>query len=254
MKTYDVTGEKGGISTKISLPDGFDIKNGKCDMAIVMHGFMASKSRYPVPQIVKTLTKAGIAAISFDFNAHGSSEGNFVEMTMASEIADARAVFDYVCSLPYVRDIFFVGHSQGGVIAGMLAGMLSEQKHERTPKRLVQLAPAAVLKDDALRGVCMGSKYDPVNPPEYVRVLFFHKLGRDFITQAQVLPIYETSRKYTGKVCLIHGTKDNIVPLSYSERYDREYADSELHVVEGVGHFMKSKGDVIMNMILEFLL
>lgn len=253
MKSYCVFGEKGGISTRLYLPEGFDTENGKCDMAIVMHGFIASKSRYPVPQIADTLKKAGVAAITFDFDAHGSSEGRFEDMTIASEIADARAVFEYVCKLPYVRNIFFVGHSQGGVVAGMLAGMLSGENNPRAPKALVQLAPAAVLKDDALRGVCMGSKYDPVNPPKYVRVLF-HKLGYNFIKQAQVLPIYETSAKYTGKVCLIHGTKDNIVPLSYSERYKACYSDCQLHVLEGVGHFMKARKNAVQNLVRDFIL
>lgn len=254
MKTsYCVFGEKGGISTKIYLPEGFDTQNGKCDMTIVMHGFMAGKSRYPVPQIAKALQKAGMAAITFDFDAHGASEGRFEDMTIASEIADARAVFNYVCTLPFVRDIFFVGHSQGGVVAGMLAGMLCEENNDRYPKKLVQLAPAAVLKDDALRGVCMGSKYDPINPPRYVRV-FFHKLGYNFIKQAQVLPIYETSWKYTGKVCLIHGTKDKIVPLSYSERYNEGYTDSQLHIINGIGHFMRSMDNAVIKLVRDFLL
>lgn len=239
MAKYFITGPQGGISAKVSLPKGFNPETDKCDMAIVMHGFLARKSMFPIPQIAKALNKAGYGAIRFDFDAHGSSEGAFKEMTIESEIADARAVFEYVCSLPYVRNIAFVGHSQGGVVSGMLAGLLTAEGNERRPKCLVQLAPAAVLKDDALRGVCMGSKYDPKNPPEYVRVLF-HKLGRKFIQQAQVLPIYETSCQYDGKVLLIHGTKDKIVPLSYSEKYNSLYPHSYLLTLEGVGHFMKS--------------
>ena len=38
------------------------------------------------------------------------------------------------------------GHSQGGVVAGMTAGMFSDAIHT-----LVMLAPAASLKDDALK-------------------------------------------------------------------------------------------------------
>ena len=134
--------------------------------------------------------------------------------------------------------IAFAGHSQGGVIAGMLAGEL--EGSDDKPVCLLQLAPAAVLKDDALAGQCMNARYDAANPPAYVNV-FFHKLGRDFILAAQKLPIYETSCRYSGKVCLIHGTKDAIVPVSYSEKYDQGYPDSELHLLEGEGHFMRSK-------------
>lgn len=253
MKKYFIFGEKGGISAKVSLPKNFSEQTDKCDMAIVMHGFMASKFRSPIPHIVKCLNDAGIGAISFDFNAHGSSEGKFEQMTLSSEVADARKVFEYVCALPYVRDIFFVGHSQGGVVTGLLAGELAAEKNPRVPAKIVQLAPAAVLKDDANKGVCMGSKYDPVNPPKYVRVLFFNKLGYDFIKEAQKYPIYETSCQYKGKVCLIHGTQDSIVPVSYSERYHQEYPDSELHILQGVGHFMRSKDREVYEILVKFL-
>ena len=138
--------------------------------------------------LAESLAKQGIASICFDFNAHGKSEGEFIDMTIANEISDAKAVFDYVNSLPYVAETVFVGHSQGGVIAGMLAGELEQDP--KKPSCLVLLAPAAVLKDDAIAGQCMGKKYDASNPPEYVNVMF-HKLGRKFILAAQKLDLLD---------------------------------------------------------------
>ena len=150
-------------------------------MAILMHGFMANKKMYPVSKLAKVLAGHGIASIRFDFNAHGDSEGKFEDMTISNEIEDAKAVFDYVCGLPYVSSIGFVGHSQGGVIAGMLAGILED--NPKKPACVVLLAPAAVLKDDAIAGQCMGVKYNASDPPEYVSVMF-HRLGRKFIKEA----------------------------------------------------------------------
>ena len=91
---FRVYGEQGGISTAITLPDGFNPESDKCPMAILMHGFMSSKRLYPIPRIAKELARLGIGAISFDFNAHGKSEGKFIDMTIANEISDAKAVFD----------------------------------------------------------------------------------------------------------------------------------------------------------------
>ena len=51
-----------------------------------------------------------------------------------------------------------------------------------------------------LRGTLMGRRYDPANPPKTLSVLL-HKVGRDYLTQAQTLPIYETSACYQGPVC-----------------------------------------------------
>ncbi|MBO7764269.1 MAG: alpha/beta fold hydrolase [Bacteroidales bacterium] len=247
---FRVYGEQGGISTAITLPDGFNPESDKCPMAILMHGFMSSKRLYPIPRIAKELARLGIGSISFDFNAHGKSEGKFIDMTIANEISDAKAVFDYVCTLPYVTEVAFVGHSQGGVIAGMLAGQLEDES--RKPLCMVQMAPAAVLKDDAIAGQCMNAKYDPVNPPEYVNVMF-HKLGRTFIMAAQQLPIYETSSRYTGKVCLIHGKDDKIVPFSYGEKYHELYKNSDLHLIEGEGHMMRNKKEEIVGIVTTFL-
>ena len=247
---YEVFGPYGGIATTLVLPDGFDVEKDKCPLAILMHGFMSKKEMYPVPALASALAKAGIASIRFDFDAHGKSEGKFIDMTISSEIADARAVLDYARKLPFVTDIALVGHSQGGVIAGMLAGELEDQPER--PKCVVLLAPAAVLKDDAIAGQCMRSKYDASNPPEYVNV-FFHKLGRRFILEAQQLPLYETSCKYTGKVCIIQGRKDKIVPVSYAERYHQSYKDSELTIYEDDNHFLNANKTRLLDKVVSFL-
>lgn len=247
---YLVHGEQGGISTCITLPENFAPEKDRCPMVILMHGFMSNKKMHPTPELASALAKEGIASISFDFNAHGKSEGKFIDMTIANEIADAKAVLEYASGLPYVTSIGFLGHSQGGVIAGMLAGEL--EMEAKRPKCVALLAPAAVLKDDALAGQCMGSKYNASDPPEYVNVMF-HKLGRTFILAAQKLDIYGTSCRYSGNVCLIHGSADKIVPLSYSEKYNAEYKNSELHVIEEEGHFMRKQKVEICRIVCEFM-
>ncbi len=249
-KEYNVFGEQGGINTLITLPKGFNPETDHCPMVVLMHGFMSSMNRNPLPKISEALAKAGIASIRFDFNAHGKSEGKFIDMTLANEVSDAKAVLNYVSSLPYVTKIGVLGHSQGGVIAGLLSGELEDDALR--PACVTLLAPAAVLKDDAIAGTCMGVKYNAADPPEYVNV-FMHKLGRKFILAAQKLELYDISCQYTGPVCIIHGIKDKIVPYSYAEEYDRRYSNSELHILEDEGHFMKKRLEDISSIALEFM-
>lgn len=247
---YEVFGPQGGISTTLVLPEGFDREKNTCPLVLLMHGFISKKEMYPIPALARALAKAGIASICFDFDAHGKSEGKFIDMTISSEIADAKAVMAYARKLPFVSDIALLGHSQGGVIAGMLAGEMEDLPQR--PKCLVLLAPAAVLKDDAIAGRCMHARYDASNPPAYVNVLF-HKLGRRFILEAQQLPVYETSSRYSGKVCIIQGKKDKIVPVSYAERYHESYKDSELYILENEGHFLKGNKAGLINSVVTFL-
>lgn len=249
-RSYKIHGPQGGLASTLVLPSGFNVEKDRCPMVVLMHGFMSRKDLYPLPAIADALAKDGIASIRFDFNAHGKSEGRFIDMTVSNETADAKAVLEYAQSLPFVEKTALLGHSQGGVIAGLLAGQL-----ENTPSRpqcLVLLAPAAVLKDDAIAGRCMNAKYDPANPPEYVSV-FFHKLGRKFIKEAQKLPIFETSSAFSGPVCIIQGEKDKIVPVEYSLRYKDGYKDCELHVMPSEGHMLNSRKKEVIDTVAVFL-
>ena len=225
-----IQGSKGRLAAVIQKPQ---LQDGeRCDMVMILHGFTASKEMPLLQYIADSLQTKGIASIRFDFNGHGKSEGDFQKMTVLNEIEDAKAVYNYVSSLPWVRSVSIVGHSQGGVVASMTAGELGTD-HVTS---LVLLAPAAVLREDAIRGNTQGATYNPLDPPEYVELRGGLRLGRDYIKTAFSLPIYETAAHYQGPACMIHGTGDTIVPYTYSLRYDEKYQHSELHLLEGYDH------------------
>lgn len=235
--------ERGDVSAILQRPDGVD----SCRLVILMHGFMANKKLEPIKSIAKELEREGMASLRFDFNGHGKSYGRFSDMTVLTELEDARDVFRYACSLPFVKGVSLLGHSQGGVVAGMLSGELKDKV-----EALVMLAPAAVLKDDALEGVLMGKHYDPKNPPEKLTV-FFHRVGKSYFTVAQTLPIYEVTAGYEGPVCLIHGKEDKIVPFRYSERYHQLLKGSRLHLLEGENHILSKRRKEVIALSVDFL-
>lgn len=238
-----IDGKKGRLAALLqrpSAPEG-------CPLVILMHGFMANKKLQPLKGIAEALEAEGIASLRFDFDGHGRSDGKFSEMTVLTELDDARRVFAWAEAQGFSR-IALLGHSQGGVVAGMLSGELGRDR----VAALVQLAPAAVLRDDALQGVLMGKHYDPKDPPEFLRV-FFHKVGRSYFTVAQTLPIYETSALYDGPVCLVHGKEDTIVPYRYSEQYHDTYRNSVLHLLEGENHILSKRRKEVVRIAVDFL-
>ncbi len=245
MKTkMNISGPNGLLSAILEVPEGKD----SCPLVILMHGFMSNKRLEPLKSVAAALLENGIASLRFDFDGHGRSEGRFKDMTVRKELEDARAVYEAARKFPGVNGIAFLGHSQGGVVAGMLAGELGFP----AVKALVQLAPAAVLKDDALNGVLMGKHYNPADPPEKLRV-FFHTVGREYFTVAQKLPIYETSACYKGPVLLVHGKEDKIVPYRYSEQYDKSYPDSTLRLLDGENHFLSKRRKEVVGLSVQFL-
>lgn len=248
---YIAQGPQGGISTKMVLPRGFDTKTDSCDVVILMHGIFSSKDYPPMPGIAKHLAKNGIASIALDFGGHGKSQGEMQRMTIANELAEARQIWNYIKALPYVRSISLLGHSQGGVVASMLAGELAQEGH--APAKLILLAPGAVIKDATQAGHFFGNQYDPANPPDYIKCFRTYKLGRDYMVSTQLLDIYGTSAHFQGPVCLIHGTRDGIVPLWCSQRYDSIYSRSVLHLIEGENHLMLSHLRQTKKIIAAFL-
>ena len=226
-----IDGDHGKLAAVLQTPDG----QKNYPLVIICHGFTANKEHLLLTSLADDLEKVGIASIRFDFNGHGASDGDFQDMTVLNEIEDAKKVYDYASALPNVTSVSIAGHSQGGVVASMVAGELGAKKI----KAVVLMAPAAVLRDDALRGQLMGVTYDALNPPEYVEIFTPHgsyKVGRNYIQTAQVLPIYETAEKFTGSALMIHGTGDIIVPYTYSLSYKKVYARGEVKLLDGVDH------------------
>ncbi|MBO7488097.1 MAG: alpha/beta hydrolase, partial [Bacteroidales bacterium] len=108
-REYQVFGPEGGIAIKMTLPDGFDTGSDKCPMVLLMHGIFSSKDINPMPTLAKELAARGIASVRFDFDGHGKSEGRMQDMTIEKELADAKAVWDYVKALPFVSSVGLLG-------------------------------------------------------------------------------------------------------------------------------------------------
>ena len=251
-REYQVFGPQGGIAFKISLPEGFNPETDRCPMVILMHGIFSSKDFNPMPALAKGLAAEGIASIRFDFDGHGRSEGRMQDMTVEKEITDARAIWDYVTTLPYVDRIGLLGHSQGGVIASMTAGRLAAEGG-RVPDGMVLIAPGAVIKEACQGGKFFQARFDPADPPEYVRCWGVMILGRDYLLTTQELDIYGTAAAYKGPILILHGDKDDIVPLWCSEKYREIYGEkSELILVDGENHMITRRRKEVVSHVVSF--
>lgn len=219
----------------------------RCKLVVLMHGFMSDCNAELIMQIADKLVKNGVACVRFDFNGHGKSEGGFVDMTVPKEVKDAWAIYNYVRKLDYVSDIYLLGHSQGGVVASLLAGEL-----ESNVAGIVLMAPAAVLEDQAKDGTTLGAGFDPNNIPEYIPIFDRH-LGREYLKSAQNLNIYQNAAKYKGRVSIIHGYSDEVVPYSYAEKYNTIYKKSELHLLDNENHSFSYNMNYATDMAVDFI-
>ena len=243
-----IQGDHGQLAAIIQKPA---LNEGeKCPMVMFCHGFGGRKEGPLFEMITDTLQAHGIASIRFDFNGHGDSEGAFEQMTVPNEITDARKVYEYVSGLDYVKGIAIVGHSQGGVVSSMLAGELGTDAF----RTVVLMAPAAVLREDAIRGNTFGKMYNPLDPPETIELGMGMKLGGNYVRTAFFFFIYETAAGYRGDALIVHGNADRVVPYTYGERYHKLWPKSRYVLLEGYDHGMgpnlKHSTDIVAQHLL----
>jgi alpha/beta superfamily hydrolase len=82
----------------------------------------------PFLVIADYLSRNGIAVLRFDDRGVGKSQGNYAEATTADLATDAEAAFNFLKKNPKInqKEIGFVGHSEGGLIAPIVAAFRSD--------------------------------------------------------------------------------------------------------------------------------
>ena len=237
-------------------------KEDHLPIAIVCHGFMAWQDS--VKHYAAFLAEMGYAAFTFDFCGGsamcGKSDGKTTEMSVLTETKDLEAVIEYVRNLSYTdsEKILLMGCSQGGFVSALVAA-----KNNFPIEKLVLFYPALCIPDDARAGKMMMVKFDPQNVPDTFRCGLM-KLGRCYAMDVMQMDAFAEIKNYAGRVCIVHGTKDKIIDVSYAKRAAEAYKSTmpigmqeskrvQLHFIDGGGHMFSKKHDVIaMKLLKEF--
>ncbi len=219
----------------------------KKKVAIVSHGF--NGTHHFGRDYFQTLNRLGYLVYTFDFpngSVHSRSGNNTVQMSIPGEVDDLKAVVRYFQQQPDVdRDnIVLIGESQGGLVSALAAAELRDQV-----SRLILIYPAFCIPDN------WNARYPKENMIPDTTDLWGVKLGREFFRELRCMPdVYKTITRYQGPVQIIHGSKDPVAPLSYSERAMKEYRNAHLGVIPGAGHGFSPEQRRISNaFVREFL-
>lgn len=116
------------------------------------------------------------------------------------------------------------------------------------------MSAAAVLRDDALRGMTHGGHFDPWHLTESsYPVSGGHSIGRPYIQSAMTLPIYETASAYAGPTLVINGMADVVVPYTYAERYHKALKNCTLQIIPGENHTYNYSPEYVIGIVTDWL-
>lgn len=245
MKEFYITDDGIRLHAKLDMPEGA----GRCPLLIVFHGFTGHMEERHIMAVQETALEAGFATLRVELYGHGQSDGEFKNHTFYKWVSNALTVVEYARELPFVTDLYLTGHSQGGMLTMMIAGMRPEYF-----KAILPLSPALVLPDGARKGDLLGLPFDPENIPEelYLEDKDLHLSG-NYLRVMQTIHPEDEIRRYHGPVLIVHGEEDELVPVQYSRDAAAMYDQCRLVIVPGDVHCYDYHLEEVCEAVREFL-
>lgn len=227
MNEFFIANDGIRLHAKLDLPVE---KKEKYPLVIIIHGFTGHMEEPHIVAVQEAVNAIGFASLRVEMYGHGKSDGDFKDHTLLKWITNAMAVTDYAKSLDFVSDLYICGHSQGGLLTMLIAGMYPD-----VFRGIIPLSPAWMIPEQARRGIILGREFDPVHLPEEIAGENF-RLGPGYIRAARILHPEEQIAVYHGPVLIVHGDADETVPVSYAFRAKELYENCRLVILPGDTH------------------
>lgn len=156
---------------------------------------------------LKKLSKLNACFLVVDYRGFGDSTGEF---TMDGANLDLDAAFEYIRKTYNPASIFLVGHSMGSAIALEYCRYLKQKSPEKLPAKVFCLATFSTTVD-ACKGFFLYKVVRIILP--YIERNLMLDLNYDNV---------RNSKEIRDRLVLIHGTRDQLIPISHSIKLSRE--------------------------------
>ena len=192
-----ITPKKAGMpnfrEVMLEARDGLKIRtwffNGNEDKPLILffHGNKSQNAEYATG--LTQYIRNGFGVMMMDYREFGGMNGKFSQENI---YMDALSTYDYLKKNHSNREIIVMGYSMGTAVASYLSS-------NRQPDKVILLAPFYSLKEIA------GEKNIPL-----ARLVIKYEM-----------PSYKFIKDYKGKLLILHGSKDTLVPYEHGRRlYD----------------------------------
>jgi uncharacterized protein len=185
-------------------------------------------------RLASGLAEPGLPSLRFDFRAHGDSEGEGEDLTIAGVANDIRAAVNHVREATGSGPVSLIGASFGGGISAFFAA-----RHPDQVRRLVLFNP---LLDYKKRFIDDKPEWDGDQISEQAgqkltaQGFLAHspafKLGRALLNEIFYLNPREALSELTAPTLLVHGTRDTFVPVESSRAAVGQITKAEAQLIE----------------------
>ena len=244
MKEFYINDDGIRLHAKLDMPKDVE----KCPLVIVVHGFTGDMEEPHITGAANAALEAGFATLRVEMYGHGKSDGKFRDHTLYKWVSNMLAVTEYARELDFVTDLYLCGHSQGGLLVMLIAGMCPDRF-----KAIIPLSPAWMIPENARDGEVLGDKIDPVNIPDEFVQNGENILSGNYVRVAQTIHVEDEIARYFGPVLIVHGDKDESVPYECGVKAAKLYKNAKLVTIEGDDHCFDYHLDKMTSAVKEFL-
>lgn len=217
---------------------------------ILCHGFSTSKNSHTYVRLQEILNNHGISTFRFDFFGHGESGGSFEEITISEAVDNILSAIKFLKELGY-SEIGLVGGSFGGIASIMAASRMNDLlilalKSPISNYEEMATKPEENLEEWKKKGY---KYYISGDGKEF-------KLNYTFFEDSKNNNGYEAARKIKIPTLIVHGDKDESIPIEQSKKTASLIKNCKLEIIKGADHRYSSPEhfEKMLNFISKFII
>jgi dipeptidyl aminopeptidase/acylaminoacyl peptidase len=207
-------------------PDAHTDGSRKYPAVLLLHGFGGNRHECNglFVKAAASLALAGFVALRFDFRGAGETGGDTREISIKTQVQDARDSLDHLTNYPFVnrQAIGVLGFSFGGLTAALLAAQCEDVASlalwqpvfdmTATMKRLYgHLSLRAVRARGYMQAGMM-------------------QLGNPFFDALETLDVAKSVEHLTAPVLVLQGVADSVVPVETAYQWKRALQGTEAQI------------------------
>ena len=214
-----------------------------CDYIVFLHGFMSDLDGKKPRSFLKFAKKNKLGFLALEYSGHGKSSGKFTKGNISKWTKETSILIKKIVK---TNKIIFIGSSMGAWIA------LNQFKiFKKQIKGFLGIGSAPEFLENL-----MWKKFSKKMKAEIIKNRIYNLKHGDYIYPI-TLQLIKDGRKnkvlnkkinYEINITMIHGQKDEVVPVSYSKKVLKIFKNSrkKLVIIKNGDHSLSSPKHLVM--------
>ena len=214
-----------------------------CDYIVFLHGFMSDLDGKKPRSFLKFAKKNKLGFLALEYSGHGKSSGKFTKGNISKWTKETSILIKKIVK---TNKIIFIGSSMGAWIA------LNQFKiFKKQIKGFLGIGSAPEFLENL-----MWNKFSKKMKAEIIKNRIYNLKHGDYIYPI-TLQLIKDGRKnkvvnkkinYKINVTMVHGQKDEVVPVSYSKKVLKIFKNSrkKLVIIKNGDHSLSSPKHLVM--------